>query len=100
MMGLRMLLRPGQELVFAGDPDDKGMRSMTGSANSVYLPYTIMMMNPVRKGKPAECKNLSSLRDKVPVAGRTTAYLCQNGSCQKPMNDVDELMDLLRSDKR
>jgi uncharacterized protein len=67
------------------------------AANSIYLPYTVQMLHPVREGKPADCRNLSSLRDKMPVDGRPTAFLCQNGSCLKPAQDPDDLLDALRS---
>jgi uncharacterized protein YyaL (SSP411 family) len=97
MMGLRMLLKPAEELVITGDPLDKRTDAMIGVANTIYIPYTIMMLHPVREGKLAECKNLSSLKDKVPVGGITTAYLCQNGSCLKPLQELDELADVLRS---
>jgi uncharacterized protein YyaL (SSP411 family) len=96
MMGLRMMLKPGQELVIAGDPNDEMTKAMIGSANSIYLPYTILRLNPFRKGKPSECRNLASLKDKKLIDGKTTAYLCQNGSCQAPTHDVVELMDMLR----
>ena len=49
----------------------KRTKAMIGSANSIYMPYTIVMLHPVRKGKPAECKNLASLKDKMPIDGKT-----------------------------
>ncbi len=100
MMALRSLLKPSQELVIAGDPNEERTKAMIGSANSVYIPYTILMLNPVRGGKTADCRNLASLKDKLPIDGRPTAYLCQGGSCLKPTNDIDELMDMLRATKR
>jgi uncharacterized protein len=100
MMGLRMLLKPGQELVIAGDPSDNGTKKMIGAVNTFYLPYTVLMLNPIRKGKQPECKNLSGLKDKVLLDGKATAYLCQNAVCQKPTNGVEELEDMLRSGRR
>ncbi|HEY3419874.1 MAG TPA: thioredoxin domain-containing protein [Methanomassiliicoccales archaeon] len=97
MMGLRMLLRPAEELVIAGDPMDERTSAMVGATNSIFHPYTVMMLNPMREGKMPECKNLSSLNDKTPIGGKATAYLCRNGSCLKPIQDLDELMDALRA---
>ncbi len=70
---------------------------MIGAANTVYLPYTVMMLYPIRKGQPPECRNLAHLKDKVLLDGKATAYLCQDASCKRPINDVDELLDMLRS---
>ncbi len=71
IMGLRMMLKPAQVLVIAGDPGDKRTKAMIDAVNSIYLPYSIVMLHPVREKKLAECKNLSSLRDKVPIDGKT-----------------------------
>jgi hypothetical protein len=97
MMGLRMLLRPGEELVIAGDPLDEKTKAMIGSANSVYLPYTVMMLNPMRKGTSAERNLLDRLKDKTSIDGKATAYHCLGGSCQRPTSDIDEMGDMLRA---
>ena len=55
-------------------------------------------MNPVRKGKPAECKNLIGLKDKTAMNGKPTAYLCQGGNCKRPVQDIAELTDLLKGE--
>jgi uncharacterized protein len=99
MMALRLLLKPGQELVIAGDPGTERTQAMIGTANSIYMPYTVMMLHPVRKGAPAECRYLASLKDRMPLEGKATAYLCRDGSCLEPTNDMDVLMDLLRRSK-
>ena len=91
MMGLRMLLRPGQELVIAGDPNDERTKKMIGYANSLYLPYTVLMLHPVRKGKASDCQLLGHVRAKMPIGGRPTAYVCTGGACQKPTGDLDVL---------
>ena len=98
MMGLRMLLLPGDELVIAGDPNDEMTTALVRTANSTYMPYTVLMMNPVRKGKPAECKNLIGLKDKTAMNGKPTAYLCQGGNCKRPVQDIAELTDLLKGE--
>jgi uncharacterized protein YyaL (SSP411 family) len=100
MMGVRMLLRPVQEIVIAGDPNDERTRSLISAANTLYLPYSILMMNPIRNGKSGECKNLAHLRDKMPIGSKATAYVCQDGRCFKPTDDVDELINLLRKKDR
>jgi uncharacterized protein YyaL (SSP411 family) len=99
MMGLRLLLRPAQELVIAGDPNDERTKAMIGTANSVYLPYTTMMLNPIRDGKTAECTLLRHVREMAPIGGKPTAFACAGGTCQKPANDVDEMLHQLGMNK-
>jgi uncharacterized protein YyaL (SSP411 family) len=39
---------------------------------------------------------LAPLADKKPVNGATAAYVCENFTCQLPVTNVDELVQLLQ----
>jgi uncharacterized protein len=91
MIGLRMLLKPVQELVISGDPKDVRTRAMIDASNALYLPHTVMMFNPIRDGKRAECPLLAHIRDKMPLEGKPTAYVCSGGACHEPTTDVVEM---------
>jgi uncharacterized protein YyaL (SSP411 family) len=84
-------LKPVQELVISGDPKDVRTRAMIDASNALYLPHTIMMFNPIRDGKKAECPLLAHIQDKMPLEGKPTAYVCSGGTCHEPTSDVDEM---------
>ena len=78
------LARP-REIVLAGSRDAADLRAMLAAIRSRFMPNTIVLM---------AADAAVSMR---PVAGHSTAYVCENYSCQLPATDPAELEKQLAS---
>jgi len=95
LQGLDFYLGPTREVVIAGRPDANDTREMLAAVRSRYNPNTIVIFHPEgAAGKEIETL-VPFISEQGPVNDRATAYVCQNYACQKPVNEVEELLDLL-----
>ncbi len=87
---LDMLLRPSQEVVIVGDPDDAGRAALLATVRRRYLPHTV-----VAGLQPGAETPLPLLEGRTLVDGKPAAYVCENYACQLPVTTVTELEALL-----
>jgi uncharacterized protein YyaL (SSP411 family) len=81
------LLQEGPaELVLAGDD----VASFARVVARVYLPNRMIV-----RGKDAPALLAGLTRDKQPVDGKPTAYLCRDFTCERPETDADRLRERL-----
>lgn len=83
---------PTKEVVLTSRTNDGDLNSYINIINNEYLPFSIVIVN-------TEDKNISSInrfvRNQTTIDGKATAYVCQNYTCQKPVNDIEEFKKLL-----
>ncbi|HKP70300.1 MAG TPA: hypothetical protein VJV05_13515, partial [Pyrinomonadaceae bacterium] len=84
---LEFHLSEGKEIVVVGP---KG-NAMEREVLSRYLPTDVMAMSEGADG------SLPLLMDRAMVDEKTTAYVCENFVCQRPVTSVPELLELLAS---
>jgi uncharacterized protein YyaL (SSP411 family) len=85
---------PVKEVVIAGDRDDPLTAEMLAIVRGRFLPRLA-----IARCGGGESPGLSALlRDKKPIDGKPTAYVCQNYSCREPTSDPRALERLLDSD--
>lgn len=59
-----------------------------------YLPHLSVIVR--REGDEELFKLLPYVKDQKPLDGETTLYLCHEGVCKKPLNDLDEILTMIR----
>jgi len=84
---------PGLEITIAGGRGEPGTEQMLKAYNENYLPFSTIVLND---GKTA-AELAPSLKGKVKIGGKATAYVCRNFSCSAPTDDAEEFSKLIVS---
>jgi hypothetical protein len=90
-----LLLEPTREVVIAGEEGNPATAKMLTAIRDTYAPETVTIL---RTENNADSLNTiaSFVEWMVPVKGQSTAYVCQNFSCQKPLTDPGKLREILK----
>ncbi|GAA4707423.1 DUF255 domain-containing protein [Brevibacillus fulvus] len=88
LLALQLLLGPVRQLVIAGEREAEQTALMLQVARTDYEPLLFVAVHEPDGGL-AELSE--AVRDKRPLEGKVTAYLCQNFSCQSPVTEPAEL---------
>ncbi|MNW19544.1 hypothetical protein D3C71_2195820 [compost metagenome] len=59
-----------------------------------YLPNALLVLYPPGAAGEEVRQLIPLVQDKLPLGGRTTAYVCENFACQAPTQDVEDLANL------
>ena len=80
------------EIVIVGDLSDPALGELIASARSVYLPDKVVQV----AASDTSLADISPLlKDKTPVSGQPTAYVCRNFTCSQPVTSPRELQNML-----
>jgi uncharacterized protein YyaL (SSP411 family) len=94
LCGLELALDPPRHVVLAGDADAPGFRALADALHAKLGPRRSVIAAPARAWLAARAPWLANLH---PRAGRATAYVCENFTCQPPVEDPADLQRQLAS---
>jgi uncharacterized protein YyaL (SSP411 family) len=95
LQGLDFYLGPTREVIIAGRPDAADTRGMLAAVRSRYNPNTVLIFHPEGDaGREIETL-IPFVSEQGLINDRATAYVCQNYACQRPVNEVEEFLELL-----
>lgn len=92
LQALQFALHPSQELVLAGSLDTAELPEMRQLFFSTYRPYASVLY---QEGSLTEI--VPWVQDYPITSNHTTAYLCQNFTCQRPVHQIEEFKALLQA---
>ena len=92
------LSRPHRQIVIAGQADAADTRAFLEAVGRVYLPDTTVLLADGGGAQRGLARWMPYLENVAPQNDRATGYLCENGACQLPTNDPQELLHRLGSD--
>jgi uncharacterized protein YyaL (SSP411 family) len=78
-----------KEIVVVGEPGEAATLALLREVWSRYLPNKIVA--PTREGDTEAASVVPLLRERTRIDGRATAYVCENYTCQRPVNEPGEL---------
>jgi len=91
LLGVDFALRPGQEVVIAGDPEKEEARQMLAALNLNFAPHKVALVksdqNAERLAKFAGYTDGLQL-----VAGKATAHVCKGFACKEPTSDIEAML--------
>lgn len=98
-MGYTMMLcanifnaNPTKEIVLAGNLYDATLQEMLRLINEKYMPFTVVLLNDEK----SDIEQLNSFaKGQEAIDGKTTAYICENHTCQKPVTDIESFKAML-----
>jgi uncharacterized protein YyaL (SSP411 family) len=97
LVALDASLSKPRQVVIAGSKDAEETRAFLREVHQRYLPNKILFLADDAEGSAFLQERLPALREMKPIAGKPTAYVCENFTCQAPVNDPTELRALLAS---
>ena len=90
LQALQFALHPSQELILAGSLDSEALPEMRETFFSAFRPYASVLY---QEGSISDI--IPWTQDYEIEEGHVTAYLCQNFTCQRPVQQIDEFQALL-----
>ncbi len=94
MVAFDFKIGPSYEIVIAGNPNEADTQTMLNEIRTNYIPNKTVTLRPI--GEISQMLEvIPSLEFKLAENNKATAYLCFEGSCKSPTNDLKTLLDLL-----
>lgn len=89
-----------QEIVLAGEKTDSDVQEMIRQTYGRFLPRTVVLLHPSSGTDREEIEIIAPfIKGQNPIAGKSTAYVCENHVCRMPVhggNHFREVLDKLR----
>jgi hypothetical protein len=91
LLGVDFLLRPGQEVVIAADPDKTEAQQMLAALNLNYAPHKVALVKSDQNAK--RLAKFAGYTDGLQlVKGKATAHVCKGFACKEPTSDVQTMV--------
>jgi len=87
---------PGQEVVIAGEHGEAS--AMVAAVHRIFLPNKVVVFRPntVAGAEPPPITRLAAYTEaQTALAGKPTAYVCENYACQAPTTDIETMLAYL-----
>ena len=94
LVALDYSLSKPRQIVIAGEHGSAATQELLREVHRHFLPNRILLL---ADGDPFLVEKLKALRGMKRLDDKTTAYVCENFSCQAPVNDPAALRTLLRA---
>ncbi|MQC26080.1 MAG: thioredoxin domain-containing protein [Chloroflexi bacterium] len=91
LSAMRFALGEGREIAILGAPDGKDTRALLDIVWSAWRPLDVVAISP----HPPAAGAPALLNERPLLDGKASAYVCQHFVCQRPVNEANELKDLL-----
>jgi uncharacterized protein len=99
LCALDLYLGPAPEVAIVGDPQDPRTGALRDEVvRARYVPNAVLAMG--RPDDDAAGRTIPLLRDRTPVDGAPTAYVCERFACRLPVTTPEELAAQLEPARR
>ena len=95
LVALDFQVGPTRQIVIAGAPGATDTAAMLQAARKPFLPDSIVLLAEGGADQEFLASHVDFFKDLRPLAGKATAYVCQNFACQLPTNDLAAVQKLL-----
>ena len=88
---------PLKEVVIAGDLKEQTTRQMLQELSRRFLPKIVVIHRPAQEKEAQDIIRLIPFLAKQPtLAGKPTAYVCENYQCKAPTTELSKFTELIR----
>jgi uncharacterized protein YyaL (SSP411 family) len=95
LCALELALAEPRTVVLAGDPAAEDFRALAAVLSERLGPRHAVLCADGGEGQRWLAQHRPYLAEMKPVNSRATAYVCENFTCQQPVNSPEELRALL-----
>ena len=94
LIGLDFALRPGEEIVIAGEPTETDTQELLSALNLNFTPNQVAL---VKSDQNAErLSKFAGFTDGLQIVqGQTTAHMCKNGACKDSTSDTQAVLNYI-----
>ncbi len=93
LMGVDSLLNPSKEIVVVGPKGSGDTKKLLNAIHSLFLPNRVIaFLDPMDEEAERLADKIPLLRNRETVGGKSTAFVCENYACQRPVTTPDELI--------
>jgi uncharacterized protein YyaL (SSP411 family) len=93
LTALDFFIGPAYEIAIVGSPNSEETKNMLHAIRKKFVPNKVMLL------KKAEQKNFENVagftKDMKMIDNKTTAYICRNFVCDKPMTEIKEVLKVI-----
>ena len=86
---------PTRQIVVAGTRDAPDTTAMLKAARKPFLPDSIVLLADGGASQEFLASHVDFFKDLQPLAGKATAYVCENFTCHLPTSDLAAMQKLL-----
>lgn len=97
LAALDFSLGPSYEIVITGEPESEETKEIIKALRETFLPNKVVLFLSLADDKKAIFKIAPFLNEYSAADSKTKAYVCTNYSCQKPVENAEELIKLISS---
>jgi uncharacterized protein len=97
MMALLFNSVPTKEIVIAGNKENEDTRAMLEEINKRFLPMSTLVLN---NGSEELYETAQFAKKQKKIKNSSTAYICDDFSCNEPTAAIEELVALLEKEQR
>lgn len=84
-----------KQIIIAGKPEAPDTRALLRAVHERFLPNKILLLADGREGQAYLQKHLPFIAALLPLAGKATAYICEDYACQLPTAEIKVMRELL-----
>lgn len=84
-----------KQIILAGSPGATDTNALLRAVRRRFVPHATVLLLDGETSRGFFAEAHPELHDMQPIAGRATAYVCENFACQLPTADVEELARLI-----
>jgi hypothetical protein len=88
-------LNKPKQIIIAGKPQAPETRAMLRAVHEHFIPNKILLLADGGEGQEYLGKYLPFVKSMTMIAGKTTAYICENYACQLPTTEIKVMSELL-----
>ncbi len=93
LAALDFLIGPTYEITIVDSPDSKETRNMLEAIRTRFVPNKVVLL---KKEDQKDLENLAEFtKDMKTIGNKTTAYICKDFVCSKPITEIKEVLKIL-----
>jgi uncharacterized protein YyaL (SSP411 family) len=89
---------PAYEVVITGETKAADTVAMLEALNLNYHPHKVTLFRPLISQKPSITELAEFTESQTPIDGKATAYVCKDFTCSAPTTDINEMLELLKTE--
>jgi hypothetical protein len=94
LVGIDFALGNQVDVVLAGEPDDPSFQAMLSALNEGFYPHHVVLFKS-SSGGGALARVAGFTEPMQPVDKKTTAYVCRDFACSRPITDAGEFSEMI-----